>query len=302
MNSYVDGLKKLLREQDFDTLEEAQAFVDRYMAKVNDTPVDDFLGLTPSMMYRFLYFPFDSPDLVVFPETVNDSGSAPVARLFGLIAAAAGPNGLKSTAKGNLPRNFCRETAVEFFGPVEYAERTSFGGINREEDFEELNVVRHLAEITGLLRKYKGRFILTRKYKQLLSEKGEGAVYPFLLKGYVKEFNWGYMDGYPKLRILQSSFLFTLCAVKKFGDKPRSNEFYESLYLKAFPMVLEEVPKDFFMPPETLFRSCYSLRMLKRFMVFFGLAMAEEKKDNKFSRDFTISSTSLLSEAVRFKM
>jgi hypothetical protein len=68
---------------------------------------------------------------------------------------------LKPTAKGNLPRKFCWHAALSYWGEETYLEDTRFGDINKEEDVLELHVTRLVA---GLIRKYKGKFILSRDF------------------------------------------------------------------------------------------------------------------------------------------
>jgi hypothetical protein len=142
----------------------------------------------------------------------------PILRLFSLLADAIGEQGLKPTAKGNLPRNFCREAALAYWGEETYQERTRYGGINREEDFSDLHVTRLVAEFAGLIRKYNGRFILGRRCRRLLAEGGLAAIYPKLFKTYVEQFNWAYRDGHAELRFIQQAFLFTLYLLNRYSD------------------------------------------------------------------------------------
>jgi len=55
-------------------------------------------------------------------------------------------------------------------------ENTRFRSINREEDFFELHVTRLVAELAGLIRKYKGRFILSHDCRSLLNREGAPAI------------------------------------------------------------------------------------------------------------------------------
>lgn len=63
-------------------------------------------------MHRILKVPFASPELVCIPEVLDTNPTAPILRLFSLLTDAIGEQGLKPTAKGNLPRKFCREAAL----------------------------------------------------------------------------------------------------------------------------------------------------------------------------------------------
>ena len=67
-------------------------------------------------MHRFLHFPFETPDLVTFSPCLDITPEAPILTLFSLLTDAIDDDGLKTTATGNLPRNFCREVARAFWG------------------------------------------------------------------------------------------------------------------------------------------------------------------------------------------
>ncbi len=126
-----ESMRKALEGRQFNSLKEAQAFLDQITQQQNRQPLDEFHGLSPEQMHQILDFPFTSPRLVRFPEALD----------------AIGEQGLKPTAKGNLPRNFCREAALAYWGEQQYQEKTRFGGINREEDFDDLHVTRLVAEL-----------------------------------------------------------------------------------------------------------------------------------------------------------
>ena len=152
-------IRKVLEGRQFNSLEEVQAFVEQHMQQQNQLSLDEFHALSPEQMYQMLNFPFTSPELVRFPEVLDTAPSAPLLSLFSLMAEAFGEQGLKTTAKGNLPRQFCRQAALAYWGEETYRERTRYGSINKEDDFSDLHVTRLVAELAGLIRKYKGRFI-----------------------------------------------------------------------------------------------------------------------------------------------
>jgi hypothetical protein len=57
-------IRQALQGRQFSSLEELQSFTDRFMLRRNQASLDDFQGLSPERMHRFLTFPFDSPELV----------------------------------------------------------------------------------------------------------------------------------------------------------------------------------------------------------------------------------------------
>ena len=294
-------LRKALESRQFNSLEEAQRFLEQITQQQNRRQLDEFHGLSPEQMHRMLNFPFTSPELVHFPEVLGLTPAAPILALFELLTDAIGEQGLKPTAKGNLPRNFCREAALTYWGEQQYQENTRFGGINQEKDFADLHVTRLVAELAGLIRKYKGRFILSRDCRRLLAKDGIAAIYPRLFRAYVEEFNWAYRDGYPELRFMQSAFLFTLYLLTRYGDTWRPQAFYEDAFLGAFPMLLDEVPPSQVFSPDETVRSAYTWRSLVHFAGFLGLATVESASDEFLCREYRVKAQPLLDQFVQFQ-
>jgi hypothetical protein len=295
-------LRKAIQEKDFSSLEEVQAFADALMPRQNQTPLDDFHGLSPAQMHSFFYFPFDSPGLVDFVSPLETEPEAPVITLFRLLVEAIGEKGLKTTTSGNLPRDFCREAALRFWGEEGYRERTRYGGINKEFDFFDMHITRLIAKLAGLLRKYRGRFLLTKECLKLLDKQGMSGVYPRLLHSYAAKFNWAYRGGLQQLPFVQQSFLFTLYLLTKYGDDWRPHVFYEDCFLRAFPKILTQVEPRSYSAPERSVRSCYIWRTLVGFVAFFGLADVESVGKDRYDYEYRVRSRPLLSQAVRFSI
>lgn len=296
-----ERLRKALEGRQFNSLEEAQAFVARHAQEQNRRPRDEFHGLSPEQMHRMQNLPFASPGLVHFPEVLDTIPTAPILTLLELLMDAIGEQGLKPTARGNLPRNFCREAALAYWGELRYQERTRFGGINSEEDFVELHITRLVAELAGLIRKYKGRFILSRDCRRLLAGGDMRAIYPKLFRAYAEQFNWAYWDGYPELRLIQHAFLFTLYLLMRYGDVSRSQLFYEEAFLRAFPILLDEAPSSQPFSPDKTVRHAYTWRSLVHFAGFLGLAMVEPVSDELLCHEYRVQTLPLLSQIVQFQ-
>ena len=185
----TEPLRQALEERQFNSFEEVQAFVEQHTQQQNQRAMDQFHGLSPEQMHRLLHFPFTSPQLFRFPEKLDCVPKAPILTLFELLVGAIGEQGLKPTAKGNLPQKFCREAALVYWGEQKYRKNAHFGGINREDDFLDLHVTRLVAELAGLIRKYKGRFILSRDCRRLLAGGGPASIYPRMFRAYIPQFN-----------------------------------------------------------------------------------------------------------------
>lgn len=284
-------------------MSDSDRFSGLFRKLANAKPIDDFQGLSAEQMHHFLYFPFVSPDFVRFPECLEVTPEAPILYLFSLIAEAIGEKGLKPTAKGNLPRNVVRQTALTFLGEDGYRDRVLYGGMYKEADFPELETTRVVAQLAGLIRKYRGKFILSRECRQLLAESGFRAIYPRLFRAYVDDFNWEYRDPYQECPLIQQAVVFSLYLLVTFGDRPRPQAFYESCFLKAFPQVLDRIAASprYGTDPELEFRVTYTRRTLEHFLAFFGLARAKPLlTERTYGRDYEVIQTPLLGEVVQF--
>jgi hypothetical protein len=301
MQETMNDLGKVLAEQQFGSIEEANAFLARHTQKRNRAPKDDFCGLSSEQMHRFLDFPLETPELASFADCLDTVPEAPVMDLFQLLIDGVGEKGLKPTATGNLPRDFCRQTARLYWGEERYLEISRRGELRTETAFFDLHVTRLVAELAGLLRKYQGKFILGRDCRQILARQGMAGLYPKLLATFCRQYNWAYGDGYPDYPIIQQSFLFTLRLLARYGGEWRSNQFYADALLRAFPIVLREVPESMcYEPPEQHVGHCYSLRCLKHFAEFFGLVEIERNPDDRYATEFRLRKRPLLDQFVRF--
>ena len=294
-------LQQLLEGRELESLEAVQAEVSSFMEVRNHAPLSEFHGLSSAQMQQVLDRPFDAPELVRFNEVLPVEPDAPVVRLFKLLAEGIGEQGVKPTAKGNLPRALCREVVHAYLGEEGYAEEIRYGGINKEEDFFELHRLRLVAELAGLLHTYRGKFILSRECKTLLAGPGMVAIYPRLLRTFVSKYNWAYADRQEELPFIQRSFLFTLYLLWRYGDEQRPVRFYEEAYIDAFPALLNEVSTNSYFEPEEKVTRCYSLRTLSRFAEWFGLVEVEKSADPlvMFS-DLSLCRSRMLEQVLRW--
>ena len=297
----MDEVRELLKGRDFSSLEEANPFIASAMQQKSQAPIDDFCGLSSSQMHRFLNFPFTSPALVSFPSCLDFQPQAPIVTLFNVLIEEIGEGGLKATATGNLPREFCKQAARAYLGEEQYLEKSRFGEIRSEPEFFDLHVTRLVAELAGLVRKYKGKFILGRECRALIAEKGLAGIYPRLFRAFVQEYNWAYRDSWQEIPMLQHSFLFTLYLLKNQGADWQTSRFYADCLLRAFPQLSQEVqPIGEYYSPEQVLRISYFQRCLKGFLEFLGLAEIQQSKERGVSDDFWLRKLPLLERVVRF--
>lgn len=298
-----DDLAELLAGKEFGSLQDVQVFTDRFMRARNEEPRDDFHGLSPATMYRMLHFPFESPDLIDFPSQLRVEAAVPILTLLESLFDQIGA-GVKPTATGNLPLKICRAVHSEFtekhpdYSKISWPFREH--RINTEPDFMELHVVRLVAELSGLLRIYRGKFVLTGACKKLLKTGNVTGLYPLQFKTYCRQFNWGYWDRYEEMPFIQQGFLFSIYLLQLFGDQWRDSDFYANNYLQAFPIAVNEVEDSFYAEPDVIFKQCYTLRCLLRFIGLLGLAEFKGFENPQKRDSFQLRATPLLGAAVQF--
>lgn len=300
--SILNEITEVAAEQPFPTLDELNVFAGQVMNQRNQSALAEFCGLTPDQMSGMLYAPFTSPETVSFSTGMLPVTNTRVMLVFIALVEAIGESGLKATATGNLPLKFCKALAQQL-REKKYKNGTRLlliGGIRSEKDLEVLHCTRLVAQLAGLIRKYRGKFVLTHKCRDLLACEDYGSLYFGLFKAYSTKFNWGYRDGYSEANIVQLSFLYTLFLLIKYGDVQRSQKFYEDKFLAAFPMALEMFPEPSYRSAEEEARHCYFLRSLDRFTHFFGLAELKPESQELFRRSYVIEKSALLDRFVAF--
>ena len=296
----ADKIAEAAAEHPFSSLEELNALTAQLVDQKNQRDLVEFCGLSPELMTHLLYAPFTSHDTVCFSTDIEPTADAPIMRMFVALMEAIGETGLKATAKGNLPLKFCKQMAQQLRQEDDGNRLLRIGGIRSETDLGELHCTRLVAQLAGLIRKYRGKFVLTRKSRDLLERPGSGCLYMELFEAYTTKFNWGYRDLYPEAEIVQHSFLYTLYLLALFGETQRSQQFYEDKFLAAFPMVTEMFPQTPYSTAEDDVRRCYFLRALERFATFFGLSELTLESQELYSYRYMLRKSALLDRFIRF--
>ena len=270
-NDAMESLRKLVEGGGFESMEELNAFAQQHMNNMNHVPSADFMGLSSEQVHKFLYQPFDCPELVTIPAKLDFQPVAPIVEVLGLLLDAIGEKGLKATATGNLPRNLCREIALAHWSKEKYEFRKVYGQIMTESNVAELHITRLVCEAARVIRKQSGRFELAPAWKTPWRVHGAAALYPALLKAYAARYNWGYYDNLGECSIVQQSFLFSLYMLSRNGGKWRPLEFYEDGFIQAFPAAAQDFADIARVDPKAAAKMVYRNRMFFGFAEFFNL-------------------------------
>jgi hypothetical protein len=278
-----DEIDSVLSNQNFTSIDEAQAFLDDLMAKKNLEPIPEFLGLSPDQMYRMLYRPFtEHTDILTFNRNLSDQDFKDIpilkeTRYFLKRLSELQP--LKATAKGNLPQAFAREMHDKFSEePRSYIDQYP---IRSEEEDRKLLALRQILDMAGWIKKRNQKFSLTQKGERVVKRGLKMDDFYYLFEIYTKRFNWAYRDLYPNLEIIQESFLFSCYLLHKKARAYIRADKLSSYFIQAFPTVLDEAKINPFFKPEEDVSRAFCLRFLERFCEYFGLVVIK-REDNFF--------------------
>ncbi len=275
-------IKEEMAGRDFDSIDEANAFLQTFMERKNREPAQGFLGISPDQMHRMLSRPYDgTSDIVDFNVGLPPSEfqTIPVVmRVLIFLNALSESEPVKATKKGNLSLGFSRDLAEKMYDNERFP---WFRRTKSEEDMTEVLSIRHILTMCGWIKKRKGAFSLTKNGRAIVDGGFGGEHYFKLLKIFTTEFNWGFQDGYPEFYIIQQSFLFSLYLLKKKAMDYVDGRVIANCLIGAYPQMLAEVVETY-KPAYEIVSDCVELRVLERFGVYFGL-LVEKKEDLKDS-------------------
>jgi hypothetical protein len=146
-------LKEAMGRRSFNSLQEAQEVLGQVVSEQNNTPLEDFCGLSPAQMHVLLYDPFGEKSPARYNLELADFPETPLLRVLKQILLGLSQGDVKMTAKGNLPVSFSQAVARSYYGEEGFREKTRWGGFRKEEDWREVHTVRLTAEMAGFLMK-----------------------------------------------------------------------------------------------------------------------------------------------------
>jgi hypothetical protein len=125
----------------------------------------------------------------------------------------------RATAKGNLNREFVRFMAAEMRMPQRYREWQPYIKVTREADVWPLDELRAVLQVAGLIRKYKGAFLITRRGRELSGEVQAGALFAHLFRTFFGFFDLAYLDQRQDDPALQGTFPRSLWAIGRLAEE-----------------------------------------------------------------------------------
>jgi hypothetical protein len=276
--------------------------IDAVLILKNNTPVDDFYGLTPTEMHRLLYNPLGERSPLAFRQRIDDStlDHIPFFRLTEeFLRIIQREKCIRLTGLGALPKKVLHELYAHKFILEEYIE-AGIATLRREQDSIVLFSMHFNTQLAHLVRKARGRLTLTKEGTRLLKTENRRQLLSVVFATFTLRFGWSSNDGYTAFPVGQYGWGYSIYLLTKFGDEKRTLRFYADKYLQAFPKIMDHFPPNSYSTPQKEFMACYSVRVFERFLEWFGFVMVEKSKG--YVRDYTemVTRTDQLEKVLHF--
>ena len=246
---------------------------------LNNSPVDDFLGLSPTEIHNLLYDTFGDKSPVQFRDDIDDKtlDQIPLFKIVeDYLKIIQRDKHIKLTPLGALPK----KVMVELYDKRYLLDEHIESGITKlwkEDDCISIRSARLTVEIAGLVKKVSGKLTLTKTATKLLETNNRLQIFKQFFQAFTNKFLWSFNDGYPEQPIGQLGWAFSLIMLDKFGDQAQTIDFYTENYLRAFPKFITFFQPDYSTPERQFFR-CYGVRTFDRFFLWFGFVTVEKQK------------------------
>ncbi|MFT6631874.1 MAG: tetratricopeptide (TPR) repeat protein [Bacteriovoracaceae bacterium] len=297
-SDFLGMVKDHFEDGDFTSIDEMNKKLERISTNKNSLPVSPFLGLSPNDMHGLMYSPF-TLDNNIFSfecEDIEKLKNIPfLAQAIYFLKRLKKDGFIKATQKGNLSKAFVIEIYHEFFSKERYARQP-----NKEDDLPQLTRLKHILDMTGLIKKRGGKFSLTKKGEKLVEKEDFLALFKVLNDTLFNKWNWGFSDGYSELPLIQQTAAFNLHMLNKKAQSWVLDKELGQSYLEAFPMLVHEVGDSYFGPEKEVI-NCFCTRFLNRMCLPLGLL--EIKEEGKgFDRKEFYQVTPLFKSMFKFKL
>jgi len=265
--------------------------------RIDDTSPNPAIdNLSALDMQKILYETFSTASPVGFKEPI-DSHALEKIPFLNLVLAylerLEKVGEMKLTAKGNLPRKWCLELYDLGFIKESYIERGVIS-LNREADSLTIQHTKLICDLAGITKKRKNNLSLTTKGKKLLKTLDKSELFQTLFLTNLKDFNFGYYDGYEDNGGVQESFGYTLYLLLRYGNEEKEIDFYVDKNIQAFP----DLPirfRDNWGTPRERYLSCYNIRIFERFLCLYGL-VNYQRENNLSDKKITLKASEIFNQ------
>lgn len=297
-------MESAARDQDFESQEELEAYLEQFVEAKNSSAVDEFLGFSPEQMYRVQNKDFEENADIVELTLDNCRNEelleTPLIQegLF-VLRYIAEQGRIKATAKlGNFPMALVREYVQQFVNEKD----RRVAKPRHEDDLAHLGVLRLLLEYSGFLKKTKGHFSLTKKAETMLAHNDWKLLYREFFLNALDRVNWLYSTRMEdEVAFLQHFVIFDLYILKQKAGDFIAVEELAMVLAKAFPNLVEELEKvDPYLQPIANISNTFEYCFLERILTRLGLVELQRSPRHRWREPQRCRTTGLFDRILRW--
>jgi len=299
--SSIHDMGNLTEGQDFQSVEELQAFMNEHMQSNNNAPLEDFLGLSPAQMQSILSKGIDDNKHILklnikLPSESFKNTPALKQILYLLNEIGKQEKGIKATQKGNLPRALVQKFYETYIKENDIINRKPM----MEDDVKDIQKAKYFLKDSGFIKFQKGKYSITVKGGKLLNCYDYAGIYLLIFHYFAEGFNWLYGTRYPDaMGFIQNSVIFCLYLINaKANDFVHGDELAE-IYINAFPRLAEDTGSNY---GETLIQGGFCYLFCEDFAYYLGLMDMKAKKKLLSKRESEFKTTELFKEFIIWKV
>ena len=204
----------LFQSRTFPSVKVAERAVQDLVDQANQQPLDALGGLTPDAAHELFGNDWTAatPGLQLREDLpLQRLDEAAVIHNARILLTTLGSDGTRATARGNLNRAFVKKMVDALVWPEGYVDDLfHYNKVLNEGDVWLLESLRVNLELAGLVRKYRGRFVITRRGLSLLNDHRAGELFARLFRTWFRKYNLAYRDRLPEIPEFQDSVAFPL--------------------------------------------------------------------------------------------
>ena len=260
-------LENILDKNPNITMEEMNLKFQIIVDKYNNEGVEQFEGLSPTMMYDLLYTPFNNKVIQINPNNFDGNDIPIITQIRYFINIIRDYKEIRLTKAGNLPPIIVKDIYNKKY-ISDRAIKLGITKLTKETDVENIVMMRIICTLAGLIKKQHNKIILC---KNALKEMESNNILKKIMETAFKKYNWAYFDAFDNEMIGQFGNNYTLYTLYKYGEKWRGTTFYAKLYFKAFPDLKNKGKYNYS-------DICFTSRTFDRMLKYFGFIEYSDKK------------------------
>ena len=285
------------------SLNEIKEYEKIWVEARNNRPIDIFEGLSPNQMHYLLRDTFNENSPIQLNNKIDEStlDQIPIFRIAEeYLKIIQREKQIKLTPLGALQKKVICELYDKRFVLDDMIEK-GITKVGREEDVVAIRSVRYTLEIAGLVKKRENKLSLTQKAIKILWTNDRQQLFKLFFQTFTEKFAWCCNDDYTDEPVGQFGWAFSIILLNKFGSKLETIEFYAQKYSQAFPSLLRCFKPEYYTTPEQRFASCYGVRTFERFLLWFGLVVADKEDKAFFRADNKYELTEILNKIFKIQ-